>query len=161
MGPSIEIGLPLGFRLEADALYKHARQDRFSGPAPTATLDQQGTRLGIWEIPLLIKRRFSSRRVQPFVVAGSTMRLIRDFDIDLLQIPTFPNFPAVRQRRTVSSGEPLRYGITAGGGLSWRAGVLRFDPELRYTHWTSHHWMATNEQVEFLLGVSFPAGRRD
>ena len=33
LGPTVEIGLPFRLRLEADALYKYARQDRFSGPA--------------------------------------------------------------------------------------------------------------------------------
>jgi hypothetical protein len=134
VGPTIEVGLPFGLGLEANALYKHARQDRFSGPAPTGTLTQQATRMDIWEIPLLLKYQWKTRGLQPFAAAGSTLRRIEDLDIDLISIPTFPNFPGTRERFTVSSGEPIRYGVTLGGGLTWKLRFLRLEPELRYTH---------------------------
>jgi hypothetical protein len=156
VGPTVEIGLPWHLRLEADALYKHVRQDRFSGPAPSGTLIQQSTRAGIWEIPLLLKYRWDLRGYRPFVTAGSTLRRVGELDIEIIQTPTFPGYQAMRYRHTVSSGEPVRVGVTLGGGLSWGLRVLRLEPELRYTHWTSKHWMATREQLEFLLGLRLP-----
>ena len=71
-------------------------------------------------------------------------------------MPTFPGFPPARQHYEASTGEPVRCGITAGGGLSWRLGVLRVVPELRYTHWTSKHWLAVTNEVAFVLGLAFP-----
>lgn len=159
VGSTVEIALPFGLRFEADALYKHARQDVFSGPAPSATLNQRATRMNIWEIPLLLKYQWKKHGLQPFAAAGSTLRRIEDLNIDLISIPTVPNFPGTRQQFTISSGEPNRYGVTLGGRLTWKLRALRLEPELRYTHWTAKHWMATTEQLEFLLGVKFPVGR--
>lgn len=160
VGPSVEIGLPWHLSVEAAGLYKRARQDRFAGPAPSGSLLQQGTRAGIWEIPLLLKYRWPDHHpVAPFVSAGSTIRRVGDLEVDLITIPTFPGYPGTRSRLSIDSGEPLRYGATFGGGISWKLGMLRLEPEVRYTHWTSKHWMATQEQVEFLLGVAFPFGK--
>jgi hypothetical protein len=159
IGPSVEIGLPFRLRLEADALYKRARRDYPFIPPGTTQLTQQGQRVDIWEIPLLLKYHWKARNLPVFAVAGSTLRRIEDIDIDRISIDTFLNTPPVRQRYTVSSFEPIRYGITVGGGLSWRLPILHLEPELRYTHWTSKRWMATTEQVEFLLGIRFPIGR--
>lgn len=161
LGPIVEIGLPFALRLQAEALFRHARQDLFFGPAPNAMLDQEGRRMSIQEVPLLLKRFWSARRLRPFAVAGSTLRRIEDFNIDFIRIPTFPGFPATRTRFSVSSGEPIRYGLTAGGGLSWRLGPAFVEPEVRYTHWTARHWMTTTEQVDFLLGLRFPVWRRE
>jgi hypothetical protein len=158
-GPSVEVGLPLGFRAEVDALYKHARQDRFAGPAPGAVLTQEGRRMDIWEFPLLLKRPFGIRRVQPYAVAGAALRRIAEFEVDRISIPTFPGFPSTREQFTTPSHEGVRAGIVAGGGLTWKLGPMRLEPELRYTHWTAKRWMATTEQVEFLLGVRFPLGK--
>jgi hypothetical protein len=159
VGPTIEIGLPFGLRVEADALYKHALQDLFYGPAPTGNLVQEAIRMNIWEIPLLLKYQWKTHGLQPFAAAGSTLRRVEDLDIDEVVIPDVPNYPNTRQQFTVSSGEPIRYGVTFGAGLIWKLSVLRLEPELRYTHWTAKHWMATTEQIEFLLGVKFPVGR--
>jgi len=155
-GAAVEIGLPWRLSVEANALYKHARQDRFAGPAPSAVLVQQGTRIDIWEIPLLLKYRWRARPVTPFAVAGATIRRVKDLDIDFISIPTFPGFPGTRLRYSAQSNEPLRYGETFGGGVAWKLGPLRVEPEIRYTYWTAKHWMATTEQVEFLIGVNVP-----
>jgi hypothetical protein len=160
-GPYVEIGLPYRFRLEAGALYKYARQDRFSGPAPTGNLVQQGIRMNIWEFPLLLKYGWSTHGLQAFVVGGCTVRRVEDLDIDHISIPTFPGFPGTRQQYTISSGEPLRYGVTLGAGVSRRLRFISFEPELRYTHWTAKRWMATTEQIELLLGLRFALRAED
>jgi hypothetical protein len=158
LGPTVEIGLPWHFQFEVDALYKHARQDRFAGPAPSGSLTQQGARMSIWEIPLLLKYPLKRGSWHPFVVAGATLRHVGDQSVDLIIIPTFPGYPGIRQNLTYS-GDSLRYGISLGGGLSRKLGPLRIEPELRYTHWTAHRWMATTEQLEILIGITFPFGR--
>jgi hypothetical protein len=157
IGPSVEVRLPWYFRLEADALYQHARQDAFFGPAPSATFDQYGTRMSIWEIPILLKRTFGARALRPFAAAGPSLRRVKDLDVDLIRVPAppFPG-PGTRQHYQASTDEPVRWGITAGGGVSWRLRALRIEPELRYTHWTARHWMATTEQLSILLGLQFP-----
>ena len=161
VGPTVEIGLPFRLRLEADALYRHARQDRLSGPAPYASLNQEGARIGIWEIPLLLKYQWQGRGFQPFVVGGSTLRRVGDLDVDLIAIPAVPGYPGTRQHYTISADDSLRYGVTFGGGVSHKVGFMIVEPELRFTHWTSQHWMATTEQLEFLVGIKFPLRTAD
>jgi hypothetical protein len=68
-------------------------------------------------------------------------------------------FPGTRAQFTVSSGEPLRFGATIGGGLSWRLRFESVEPELRYTHWTAKRWMATSDEIDVLFGITFPVGR--
>jgi hypothetical protein len=109
-------------------------------------------------IPALLKHRWAARRTQPFITAGTTLRRTGDREVDLLTIPTFPNFPARRERYTVSAFEPVRVGLTIGAGTSWMLGPLRIEPELRHTHWTAKHWMATTEELQFFLGVALPLG---
>jgi hypothetical protein len=157
-GPAVEIGLLAGFRLEAAVLYKHARRDYSLTLNPfNATLVQQGERVDIWEIPLLVKYRWKSRGL--FAIAGSTLRRVEDIHIDRITINTFPNIPANRQIFTNPSFEPLRYGVTIRGGVSSKILFLYIEPELRYTHWTAKHWLPTTEQLEFLLGVRLGVGR--
>jgi hypothetical protein len=40
--------------------------------------------------------------------------------------------------------------------MTWNLGVAHLEPELRYTHWTAKRWLATTEQIKFLIGVRFP-----
>jgi len=49
-----------------------------------------------------------------------------------------------------------------GGGLLLKAGPLRLEPELRYTHWSSEAVPRNSgliesvaNQADFLLGISF------
>jgi hypothetical protein len=157
VGPTVEVRLPFGFRFEADALYRRVRQDTFAGPAPTGNITVTGMRSNVWEVPLLLKRPFvRERKLAPFVSGGATLRHIGDFAVDMLTIPTFPGFSAIRQQFTQASNEPVHAGITVAGGLRMKARFLRIEPELRYTHWTSKHLLATQEQLDLLVGFSFP-----
>jgi hypothetical protein len=92
-----------------------------------------------WEVPLLAKCRFSNKKVNPFVEGG----------------------PSFRASGNPNGTAPSNYGISIGGGVEVRALFLRFAPEIRYTRWAADQpvppWAKTNpNQVEFLVGVSFP-----
>jgi len=126
------------------------------GPAPTASIDTYATRMSIWEIPIRLKRGFGGGPVRPFAAVGPSLRRVSDLDVDVLSVPAFPGYPATRQHYQASTGEPVRWGITAGAGVSWRLGLLRVEPELRYTHWTAKHWLATTNEAAFVLGLAFP-----
>lgn len=47
-------------------------------------------------------------------------------------------------------------GITAGGG---KTGYFQISPEVRYTRWTDNVYQPTRNQVELLLGITFPASK--
>lgn len=155
-GPTVEAKLPIGFRIEVDGLYQHVRTTAASaGPYPTGSLTFQSTTASAWEIPVLLKRRFGHRTFAPYAAAGSTLRHIGDLSVNEWITPTFPGYSPTFTHSTYDSGEPIRAGITAAGGVSIRTRFLRFEPELRYTHWTSDHYLATTEQLDFLLGITF------
>jgi hypothetical protein len=50
-------------------------------------------------------------------------------------------------------------GVVIGGGLDIRAHFLHLSPEVRYTRWTSQHFVevpnSNQNQAEFLLGITF------
>jgi len=155
-GPTVEAGLPFGFRLEVDGLYQHVRTTAASaGAFPTGALTFQATSATAWEIPMLLKRRFGRRTFAPYAAVGSTLRHIGDLSANEWIIPTFPGYSPSFSNAVYPSGEPIRAGITAAGGVSIKTGFLRFEPELRYTHWTSDHFLATTEQLDFLVGITF------
>ena len=155
-GPTIEAKLPWGFRFEGDALYRRVRSDWFTGPAPSGAIIQYGGRLNVWETPLLLKHHLPTPRVETFVTAGSSLRWAGDLTVDALEIPTFPGYSPTHRIDQYPADDHVRIGITVGAGISKRLGILHLSPEIRYTHWTSQHYLATTEQVDFLLGVTFP-----
>ncbi|MFN3325441.1 MAG: hypothetical protein ACK5AZ_18250 [Bryobacteraceae bacterium] len=155
-GPTIEAGLPFSFRLEVDALYKRIRFDLTAGPAPSAVIVQSGSRAHVWEFPLLLKRQVSPRRWGIYAVAGATLRRIGDFQVDQLSIPTLPGYESTRKNFRRPSNTGIRSGVIVGAGISKGFSKVRIEPELRYTHWTSNHYLATTHQVEVLAGIRFP-----
>jgi hypothetical protein len=155
-GPTLEVGLPLGFRIETGALVQRVRMDFFRGPAPTATLTIEGQRAWAWQIPVLLKRRILKNTFAPYVSAGCTFRHIGNIESDLIVVPQIPGYPSQRTRNSAASGGPLAYGVTVAGGISLPPKIVRVEPEIRYTHWTSQRYLAGTEQVEFLIGVRWP-----
>ena len=156
MGPTVEARIPFGFRVEVDGLYQRVGLQTFSGPAPNGQFMQIGERANAWEIPMLLKRRFTHGRFAPYASAGAALRTIGDVHFDALTSYEFPGFMAERQQFTQASGEPLAVGIVAAGGVSIKILPVRIEPEVRYTHWTSQRFLAGTEQVEVLVGVTFP-----
>jgi hypothetical protein len=155
-GPTVEAKLPLGFRVEVDGLYQHVRTTAASaGAFPTGALTFMATTATAWEIPMLLKRRFGHRTFAPYAAVGSTLRHIGDVNETEWILPSFPGYSPSFTHAVYPSGEPLRAGITAAAGVSIKTHGLRFEPELRYTHWTSDHYLATTEQLDFLVGITF------
>jgi hypothetical protein len=153
IGPVIELRLPLGFAIEADALYRHYKFQAY--PSNTST--------GAWEFPLLAKYRFGAPLVRPYVDAGVAW----DTLMGLHQL-TFPTVCSPDQISCVPRPQPgipvnqgTGAGVVLGGGLDVHALFLHISPEIRYTHWSSQHFAgngtyASNQnQAEFLLGLAF------
>lgn len=153
IGPTIELRLPLGFAIEADALYRHYKFQAY--PSNTST--------GAWEFPLLAKYRFRAPLVRPYLDAGVAWDTLMG-----LKQSTFPTFCAPDQIGCVprpQAGIPVNQGtipgVVLGGGLDVHALFLHISPEIRYTHWGSQHFAAdgayssNQTQAEFLLGIAF------
>jgi Outer membrane protein beta-barrel domain len=141
LGPTLELRLPLGLAVEADALYRpmevQSQQTTFLlGPQPRVTLVN---RVNAWEFPILAKYRLPVPVVKPYIAAGPSFR---------------------------ATGASLAHhmsgrGVSAGIGVEARVGPLLLAPEVRYTHWgadggySSPYYVTSRpNQVEFLVGLA-------
>lgn len=134
VGPMVELRLPLGISVEADALY---RPLSFNAQRPTSV---QNTDFSSWEFPVLAKYRFPIPVVKPYVEAG-------------------PSFRTVGGQ---FNGNFSNAGFTAGAGVELRLARFRIGPEIRYTHWGADAtnapvlgFSSNQNQGEFLVGFSF------
>jgi hypothetical protein len=144
IGPSLEVQLPLGLAIEADALYRQMnidmQQSILYGPLFAASVGPAiASHTDMWEFPILAKYRFSLPFVKPYVEAG----------------------PAFRVASASLAEHMSGRGVSAGIGIEAHLGHLRIAPEVRYTHWgrdgiynLPYHAASYSNQVEFLAGLS-------
>lgn len=130
-----EVHLPLGFSVEADALYRPLNLT-FAGPLGTSVDESTSS----WEFPILAKWRFPIPLLKPYIEGGPSFRTVGG-----------------RPGNYLSND-----GITLGFGIELRLARVRIGPELRYTHWSSDASGASvnginsnQNQGEFLVGFSF------
>jgi hypothetical protein len=138
VGPMLEVDLPFGLSVEADALYH-----------PVQLTQEIGTKAGVfnnpstfytWEIPVLAQYRFLRLALgKPYVEAGPSFRKFID-----------------RDSNEASSG------ITVGAGIEFRLLKLRLKPDFRYTRWGADTVFANapyapsnRNQVEFSAGLTY------
>jgi hypothetical protein len=134
IGPFVEVRLPLGLSLEADALYRGFSFNSFQG----------GVSAGSWEFPVLAKYRLLPGPLRPYVEGGLVFSHL-----------TAPQDAVQLIHRN-------DYGIVLGAGLEIHALVLRISPEIRYEGFLFHnfdspgHLLESNRnQAMVLVGISF------
>ncbi len=136
IGPMVELWLPFGLGVEADALYRPLSYS-FEGVQRTGT--KVNGSIGSWEFPILAKYRIALPLVKPYIEAG-------------------PSF-----RANGGAGAFLAHsGFAFGGGVEVGLLKLHVSPEIRFTHWgpdsgvplfgTLH---SGQNQAEFLIGLTF------
>lgn len=144
VGPTVQLGLPLRFRLEVDALYRPMSIQSQTlagfvlGASPVTTNGSQ------WRIPVLLQYRLTSPLLKPFVEAGY---LYDHAGINPLTSPS-----------GISISSLSRNGFILGAGLDFKVPfLLRVSPELRYTHepGAGTGSLLTNNQAEVLIGIRF------
>ena len=141
IGPQVELHLPFGLSVEADALYRPLNlNSQHTGLGSNLVAVQKET-FNSWEFPVLAKYRFAIPLVKPYVELG----------------PSFRTVGGSPGGSAFSSS-----GITAGAGIELRVARFRLGPEFRYTHWGSdsgsasaYEFASNRNQVEFLVGFSF------
>src|ERR1700687_1131990 len=107
IGPMVELKLPLGFAIEADALYRPLNLT-LAGPFVRTSQD-----IGSAEFPILAKYHFlHTPIVKPYAEAGPIFRHVGS-DASYL-----------------SSG-----GFALGGGIDFKLLLVRISPELRFSRW--------------------------
>jgi hypothetical protein len=191
LGPTLELRLPRGFALEADGLYSRLNYDAFRFISSPILIDGmqffdqnssfRSTKLERWQFPILLKWRFGTRRVRPFVSGGIAVDHISRIDEQLKSVvqshfcPPLTNpCPTVIRTDSVSDSASLptrnRKGGVFGGGIDFRAfGPIRLTAEARYTRWGSSQFsnavldfdfvggapVISLNEATFLLGISF------
>jgi hypothetical protein len=141
-GPALEAGLPHGFAVDAEFLYKRLELGVTQGSARAT--------VGRWELPLLLRYRFSGLRgalwARPFVHAGAAFNRVMGAG--------GASVAELRHRGTK--------GAVLGGGVESKLGAIRLAPELRVTRWGDRNFGVRDSslrsnltQVEVLLGVRF------
>jgi hypothetical protein len=142
VGPMLELHLPMGVSVEADALYRPLHlSSTFTGPFFTPSF-QPGT-VNSWEFPILLKYHMGTPIVKPFVEVGPSFRHVSEFPNDSPHLST--------------------KGLAMGVGVEAHVLFIRVAPEFRYTHWGSDsngsasafNPNSHSNQVEFLVGLSF------
>jgi hypothetical protein len=142
IGPMVELNLPFGLSVEADALYRPLTLTTDTQVLPMNTFNRRSVDFSSMEFPILLKAHFlHTPVVKPYVEAGPIFRYVAS------KVPYLS-----------SSGFAL------GAGVDFKLLLVRIGPELRYSHWghdsasplRNLSLPASNQnQAEFLIGLSF------
>lgn len=152
VGPSFEIALPARLRLETGLLYRS-----FDANEVTLLGDTFRTFTFLsdkrWEVPVALRREFSSGSVRPFAGAGGVWtRALRD--VSVLSVNNLSQPP--RQTTGQYSTSDDLFGWTGSAGVRFRLPLgLKITPEIRYTRWTAKRWQPSQNQVDLFLGIGF------
>ncbi len=84
----------------------------------------------VYQVPILVKKRFNAIAIKPFISAGATIRML----------------PALHEK----SG-----GLTLAGGITIGLLPIKIEPELRYTRWIQSSFTPRSQQTELLVGIRF------
>jgi hypothetical protein len=160
VGPMVEAGLPFGFGVEFDAVYRReGYRSSFSNFGGSIFSRE---RANSWEFPILLKYKIPFPIVKPFAEAGYAPRVIHGY-VDSNFIQFLP--PAPLQHTHTNTNWPASQGLVVGGGVQLGIGRLRLSPEARYTYWNNTpilgvygdgpSFYSTQNQFDVLVGVGW------
>jgi opacity protein-like surface antigen len=151
LGPTVELHLPAGFGLEADALYRHYQ---YNASYNLVDVLVKSTANSAWEFPLLVKYRAPGPFVRPYFDGGVAW----DRWSGVKQITQITNIGSP----TNSNVSGINTGFVLGAGIELRLPLIKLSPEVRYTRWGARNitdlggaLQSNQNQAEFLLGVTF------
>jgi opacity protein-like surface antigen len=133
VGPYIELRMPLGFSIEADALYY-----------PGLFSKETGGGGSLWQFPVLLKFGIPLGPIKPYIEGG----------------PAYSHLSDVTTVLNVLHAN--NYGITLGAGIEIKIKAFRISPEVRYNGvlWSSVQspgglFTAKHDQAVIQLGIGF------
>ena len=142
VGPMVELNLPFGLAVEADALYRPLNLTTETQIVSSSLARRLSVDVNSMEFPILLKAHFlHTPIVKPYVEAGPIFRYV------LSKVQYVSNT-----------------GFALGAGVDFKLPLVRIGPELRYSHWGSDSASpavnvslppSNKNQVEFLIGLSF------
>jgi hypothetical protein len=142
VGGSVQVNLPLGLRLEADALYRPYSLSIGGHQFGEDISAQQ------WRFPVLAQYRFGGPFIKPFLEGGLSFEHLSGIS------------STVKSAITSGPGQLLHTsdaGVVLGGGVDVKIPLIRISGELRYTRQTVSNFaeFSNLNQAEVLIGVHF------
>jgi Outer membrane protein beta-barrel domain len=151
-GPSLQVSLPKGFRIEVDALFRpysfglvRALTNPVPGAVSSGAVDVSAQQ---WRFPLLAQYRIGKSRIQPFIEGGLSFDRLSGLTSAL--------------KSTISSGpgqllHQSNASVVLGAGLDVKIPLLRFSGEIRFTRPTVSNFanISNLNQAEVLVGIHF------
>jgi len=165
-GPMAEIRLSNRFSIEVDALYKSKLNytNTVFGAVPGTSHLQLFTETHdvtarSWEIPVIIKWHPLNHSIRPYVGGGYSSRHVSGTTHISGGVDGFAGIPPSTFDFETDEGalvSPWTNGIIADAGVTFRAGIFRFQPEVRYTLWQSSPFNVEmrNSSIQILLGIA-------
>jgi len=165
VGPSVELRLPRGFAVEADALYQRVGTNLTYASIPSGTSlvtlypytasDSSRAAGNVWQFPLTGKYYFNrGSKFQPFVGLGPELRTAgwhTDSSSVLVSGPS--TIPVTSSSSSESRSNSL--GAVAEVGTRIQAGRLKLSPQFRYTRWSRHQGSLRTNEAGLTLGIHF------
>jgi len=165
-GPMAEVRLTNRFSIEVDALYKRNLNytTTFFGFEPGTLRTQSRTETHdvtarSWEIPVIMKWHPLNHSIRPFVGGGFSSRHVSGTTHIFGTVSGFGGIPPSTFDSQTNEGDlvhPWTYGITGGAGVTFRAGIFHFQPEVRFTRWQSSpfNFEMRQNSIQILMGVA-------
>jgi hypothetical protein len=129
IGPMLEIRLPFGLGIEANALWRRWDAKGPLNPGSAST----------WEYPIYGKVRVPGIIVRPYVGGGVNFQRLGD-------ISRFLGGAVVDSNRR---------GFLGAAGVEFKAPLVCISPEIRFTRWGNSGFIRSTNQFDFLVGLSF------
>jgi len=163
-GPMTEVQVTHGMSVEFDALYsKFANFSSACCPpfsiSGSQIIGTQTVRTHSWQLPLILRWRLQLHHQAISLGAGFSARnIFTASHISATQMPSFggPMGPPFDLR---SSDSDWTYGPVFAAGISFRAGFVHLQPELRYIRWNDSPLAAGKlDSFQALIGISAGLG---
>lgn len=142
IGPSLQVNLPAGFRVEIDALYRPVAY-RIATSSSSANVSASQFRF-----PVMLQHHLGGvPLIKPYAEAGLS----------------FDHLANLSQAATLATSQPgaivqtTHAGLVLGLGLDVKIPLVRLSPEIRYTRQFSDDFRGISElnQAEVLVGIRF------
>jgi Outer membrane protein beta-barrel domain len=159
VGPTVELNLPFGVSVGADALY---RSFSFTSSLSSVVNSFVNSSSGHWEVPVYLKYRFGPHLLKPFVEAG--VAFDRTGTSGTSGCSSSSGLCGGSPATSTFSSSQWGLGALVGGGVEIKALVVRIAPEIRYTRWEKGALSGGGappaptgqpNQAEVLVGVRF------
>jgi hypothetical protein len=164
----IDIGLPLRFSFEFDALYQRLGFTSIQGSSLGSSITRE--RANSWEFPLILKYRLPGLVVHPYVGAGYAPRAVHGTSIAsgyyLSGVTGTTNNYTYFFNQHSDTHYSVTHGVVVSGGVNLDISHVRFSPELRYVHWnepflnqpgsaSSSQFNSSQDEFFVLLGIAW------